>query len=127
MPMVLAIALGGAAGTLLRWWVGTLLPATDDAFPLGTLLVNVSGSFALGFLARSLLATSVPPELRLALTVGVCGGFTTFSTFAIESVRLLEAGQLARAGAYVTASVVLSVAATAGGLAVARAVLPEGA
>jgi CrcB protein len=125
--MVLAIALGGAAGTLLRWWIGTLMPATDHAFPLGTLLVNVSGSFALGFLARSLLATSVPPELRLALTVGVCGGFTTFSTFALESVRLLEAGHVARASAYVTASVVLSLAATAAGLSLARTMLRDAA
>ena len=123
MPLVLAIALGGAAGTLARWWIGGLAQGASATFPTGTLVINVVGSFVLGFLARYRLETSAPPELRLALTVGLCGGFTTFSTFSFEAVALVESGNLARAATYVTASVVLSLVGTFGGLILARALL----
>ena len=123
MPLVVAIALGGAAGTLARWWIGGLAQGASATFPTGTLVINIAGSFALGFLARYLLETSAPPELRLALTVGLCGGFTTFSTFSFETIALLESGNLLRAATYVTASVVLSLFATFGGLVLARAML----
>ena len=123
MPLVVAIALGGAAGTLARWWIGGLAQGASATFPTGTLMINIIGSFVLGFLGRYLLETSAPPELRLALTVGFCGGFTTFSTFSFETAALLEDGSFARAAAYVTASVVLSLAGTFGGLALARLAL----
>ena len=123
MPLAIAVALGGAAGTLARWWIGGLAQEASATFPTGTLAIHVAGSLLLGFLARYLLETSAPPELRLALTVGLCGGFTTFSTFSYETIALLEDGNVGRASAYVIASVVLSLAATWAGLALARLAL----
>ena len=123
MPIAIAVAIGGAVGSLARWWIGGLAQEASATFPSGTLAINVAGSLLLGFLARYLLETSAPPELRLALTVGLCGGFTTFSTFSYETVALLESGSLVRAAVYVTASVVLSIAATMAGLALARLLL----
>jgi len=123
MPIAIAVAIGGAVGSLARWWIGGLAQESSATFPSGTLAINVAGSLLLGFLARYLLETSAPPELRVALTVGLCGGFTTFSTFSYETVALLESGSLVRAAVYVTASVVLSIAATMAGLALARLLL----
>jgi CrcB protein len=82
---------GGNARYLLGRWVGGLI---DARFPLGTLLINVSGSFLLGLLAGFLAQRAVPnaDALRLALGVGFCGGFTTFSTFALETHALVEDG-----------------------------------
>jgi CrcB protein len=121
--MLFAIALGGAAGTLARYGLGGYVQRFAGTFPLSTLVINVLGSFALGFLVRYLLATTYSPELRAGLTIGFCGGFTTFSTFSYETARLLEDGSYGRAGAYVLASVALSLAATFGGLAAARALV----
>ena len=121
--MLFAIALGGAAGTLARFGVGAYAQRFSSTFPFSTLAINVLGSFLLGFLMRYFLATAAAPELRVGLTVGFCGGFTTFSTFSYETVRLLEQGSYARAGTYVTASVVLSILATFAGFAAARGVL----
>ena len=119
--MLFAIALGGAVGSVLRYGVGSVLQARAGAgFPVGTLVVNVTGSLLLGFLMRWLLETTVSPEMRAALTIGLCGGYTTFSTFSADTVRLLEDGSWGRAGAYVLSSVVLSLLATVAGLAVAR-------
>ena len=120
--MLFAIALGGAAGTLARFGIGALLAPSSARFPVATLLVNVSGSFAIGWLAGggSLLATA--PTTRLALTVGFCGGFTTFSAFSLETVALLERGEAGRAALYAVLSVLLSVAAAALGLAFSRAI-----
>ncbi len=122
--MLFAIALGGAAGSLLRYGIGSAVQQRAGAgFPVGTLLVNVTGSLLLGFLARWLMETTVSPEMRAALTIGLCGGYTTFSTFSIDTVRLLEEGSWGRAGTYVLASVVLSLLATIAGLALARLIL----
>jgi CrcB protein len=119
--MIFAIALGGATGTLLRYAVGTLLAPASLRFPLATLLINVSGSFLIGCLAEYPGLTN--PTLRVALIVGLCGGFTTFSAFSLETLRLIERGELARAALYVTASVLLCIAATAVGVFAARATL----
>jgi CrcB protein len=119
MRTTLAIALGGAVGTVARYGLGSSLQRLSTAFPYGTLLINVSGSFLLGFLVRYLLSTATSPELRAALTVGFCGGFTTFSTFSLETARLLEGGSWTRAGGYVAASVGVSLLATFVGFAVA--------
>jgi fluoride exporter len=118
--MLLAIALGGAVGSVARFLVGTFMQRASADFPLGTLLVNVSGSLLLGFLARSLTDSAPSPELRAALTIGLCGGYTTFSTFSLETVALMERGAYGRAAAYIVASVVLSVAATFAGAAAAK-------
>ena len=123
MPLVLAIALGGAAGSVARWAVGAMSPP-EAAFPWATLAVNVGGSLLLGMLLGAAIVSHAPDGLRLALTVGFCGGFTTFSTFSAETVRLLHVGAWSRAGAYVIASVLLAVASTAAGIAIGRAVSP---
>jgi len=86
--------------------------------------VNVTGSFLLGAIIRYALETpSLTPEVRAFLTIGFCGGYTTFSTFSYETMALLEDGEWARAGVYITASVILSLIATFLGLALARQVI----
>jgi CrcB protein len=119
MRNVLAVALGGAAGSVLRYWLGLALLGASTAIPVNTLVINVAGSFVLG----AVVAT-VPVEqtsTRLLLGTGFCGGFTTFSTFSREIVALAEGGQAARAAGYAAASLVLGVAAALGGAFVARA------
>lgn len=116
-----AIAAGGAAGSVLRHAVGLAVQRNVPGFPWGTFAINVTGSFLLGALAQALGGESTSPTVRAALTIGLCGGYTTFSTFAFETMRLVQDGLGVRAAAYVVASVLLSVAAMFGGTALARA------
>ena len=118
--MLLAIALGGAAGSTLRYLVSVWLAKANGAFPVSTFAVNVVGALLLGFLARVFNAPESSPIWRAALTVGFCGGFTTFSTFSAEFVALVQEGRSARAVAYVVASVVSSVLAITVGLALGQ-------
>lgn len=91
MARFLWICLGGAIGTGARYLLsGWLLRITGSGFPYGTLAVNVIGSFLLGVLMEAALATDFPPTLRLALTTGVMGGFTTYSTFNYETLQLFQ-------------------------------------
>lgn len=118
---LLLVAAGSAVGGALRFAVGSALaPRAPLAFPTATLLVNVAGSLLLGVLLRDAPAAGEPSALRLALTVGLCGGFTTFSTFGYETVRLVQGGAAARAALYVALSVGLSLLAVAAGLAIGR-------
>lgn len=117
MVVWLAVALGGAAGSVLRYAMALALLRTSVAFPLGTLLVNVLGSFLIGVFARWFTAPDVDPLWRIALMVGFCGGFTTFSTFSAELVALAQEGRMLRAAIYVVVSVSLAVLATVLGLA----------
>jgi CrcB protein len=97
----LLVAFGGALGTLARWGLSTWTArAAGEAFPWGTLLVNVLGCAAIGALA----AAVKPGPLRIALQVGVLGGFTTYSAFALETWRLAAGGAPARAALYVLAT-----------------------
>jgi len=123
--MLLYVALGSAIGGVSRYLLGGLVQRMlDTTFPAGTLLVNVTGSFLLGAIIRYALDTpSLTPEVRAFLTIGFCGGYTTFSTFSYETMALLEDGEWARAGVYITASVILSLIATFLGLALARQVI----
>jgi fluoride exporter len=123
--MLLYVALGSAIGGVSRYLVGGLVQRMlDTTFPAGTLLVNITGSFLLGAIIRYALDTpSLTPEVRAFLTIGFCGGYTTFSTFSYETMALLEDGEWARAGVYITASVILSLIATFLGLALARQVI----
>jgi fluoride exporter len=97
---ILVVALGGAAGSVARFLVATWAArALGTAFPYGTMIVNVVGSFLIGFIMHvSLTTTLISPTLRLALTTGVMGGFTTYSTFNYETMSLLEQGAFALAG-----------------------------
>ncbi|HKW11578.1 MAG TPA: fluoride efflux transporter CrcB [Gemmatimonadaceae bacterium] len=119
------VALGSACGGAARFAVATLVQQRLGAnFPVGTLVVNVTGSFLIGLLLRYALGTTaISPEMRALLTTGFVGGYTTFSTFSYEALVLLEDGQSVRAGLYVLLSVVLSLAATWLGVTAARALL----
>ena len=120
--MILAIACGGAIGAVGRHFVnvGTVV-LLGTGFPWATLTVNVVGSFLVGALVH-VFAVSWPVsmEMRALLTVGGLGAFTTFSTFSLDVVLLYERGQLLLAGAYIVASVVLSITALFAGLKLAR-------
>jgi CrcB protein len=122
MNQVLAIAGGGAAGALLRYWVSTGVYALiGRGFPYGTLVVNVLGSLLMGFLYIWLLER-IPGgvAMRAFLLIGLLGAFTTFSTFSIETLNLMEAGQFAKALLNTVLSVVLCIAAAALGVMLAR-------
>ena len=118
--MLLAIAAGGAVGSVARYLIGAAVGARAAGFPWGTLAINVSGSLLLAFLLVALAEPAQPPSLRAGLTTGFCGGYTTFSTFSAETLALLEQGSYARAGGYAAASVLLSLAAALAGAALAR-------
>ncbi|HET7875435.1 MAG TPA: fluoride efflux transporter CrcB [Methylomirabilota bacterium] len=123
--MLWYIAVGSALGGVSRYLVGGVVQrVTGAGFPSGTLLVNVTGSFLLGlFLRYGLETPTLTPELRAFLTVGFCGGYTTFSTFSYETVALLEDGQWGRALLYVSASLLVSLGAMLLGLMAARGVI----
>lgn len=119
--MVWYVAIGGALGSVARFLIGNLIQErAGPGFPIGTLVVNVTGSLLLGFLAESTLANTASREVRVFLTAGLCGGYTTFSTFSLETVRLLGTGDHRRAAINVGASVILSLLATGAGLALGR-------
>ncbi|HXY29572.1 MAG TPA: fluoride efflux transporter CrcB [Gemmatimonadaceae bacterium] len=123
--MLWFIAAGSAVGGVTRYLLGTLVQQRAGlAFPLGTLIINITGSLILGFVLRYALATpAISAEVRALLTTGFCGGYTTFSTFSYETIALMEEGQHLRASVYVLLSVVLGLAATFLGIVGAREVL----
>jgi CrcB protein len=123
--MLWYVAAGSALGGVTRFLLGGYLQRTvGGGFPVGTLVINVTGSFLLGFLLRYALGTAaITPEVRALLTTGFCGGYTTFSTFSYDAVVLAEDGSYARLAVYVTASVLLSLLAAFLGVAAAREAL----
>lgn len=122
MIQIAAIAGGGAVGALMRFWVaGWVYGLLGRGFPWGTLVVNVSGSLVMGFLYVMLVERmNVAPEWRALLLVGFLGAFTTFSTFSLETLNLIEDGQLLRAMMNVLLSVVLCIAAAWVGMVLGR-------
>lgn len=122
MRQLLAVAAGGAIGASLRWVIaGAVQRASGSAFPWGTFAVNAIGSFALGFLFVYLIERSTYGEImRLLLTVGLLGAFTTFSTYSLESIRLLEQGAFGMAAANVLGQVLICLALTWVGIQTAR-------
>jgi CrcB protein len=118
---ILLIALGGAVGSISRYGLGAFVQrAAHAGFPVGTLTVNVIGSFLVGVLAKAFMHTQTHPDLKAMLIVGFCGGFTTFSAFSLEVVGLAQGGAWLRAIGYVAASLGLCLAATAVGFALVR-------
>jgi CrcB protein len=118
MTRFLWICLGGAAGTGARYLLsGWLLRTLGPGFPWGTLAVNVIGSFLLGLLMQIAIATSLlSPTLRLTLTTGVMGGFTTYSTFNYETLQYLQQNDWPAAGTNVAVTLVVCLAAGALGV-----------
>lgn len=116
MRQFLLIFLGGGAGSVLRWlisaqpqkWLG------NAAFPAGTLLVNIAGSFIIGLLTGVLGKNN--PDLRFLLITGFCGGFTTFSTFSAENLNLLQSGEYHILALNITGNVLISLLAVYLGL-----------
>lgn len=122
MPTLIAVAAGGAIGAALRYLfaaqIGRLL---GPGFPWGILATNIMGSFVMGVLVEGLaLKWNLSPETRAFLTVGVLGGFTTFSSFSLDTVLLWQRGEIVPAALYVAASVCLSIAALVAGLLLVR-------
>lgn len=124
MHHLFLVMLGGAVGAGARHLVGrAALGIWGPGFPVGTLAVNVIGGLAMGLLAGWLATRASGDEaLRYLLGVGVLGGFTTFSAFSLETVLMIERGELTTASFYIVASVVLSVGALFAGLQVSRMV-----
>lgn len=122
MLRVLAIAGGGAVGALLRYWMSSGTHALlGRGFPYGTLVVNVLGSFAVGFLFVLFLERmTLSGEWRAGILIGVLGAFTTFSTFSIETLNLLEDGAHLKASLNVALSVALCLAGAWFGLLLGR-------
>lgn len=121
---ILAVAAGGALGSVARYLVaigfGKLL---GPKFPWGTLFINVTGSLLIGVLAGLFAVRwNLPQAARVFLIVGICGGYTTFSTFSLDSFYLIERGEVAAACAYMIASVVLSVSALVAGIQIVRVI-----
>jgi len=121
---ILFIALGGAVGTLLRYMVVCLdYRSPNTIFPLSTLVVNVVGSLIIGFLWGISERFSFSPTLRLFLFIGVLGGFTTFSTFSLETFNLLRIGELKIAIMNVIASNLFGIVSVFIGFSLARLLL----
>jgi CrcB protein len=110
---VLWIGLGGFIGANARYFMGrAIIERYGSAFPWGTLTINVLGSFLIGIVLELIAQRAIAePAYRLFLVVGFLGGFTTFSSFAFESVTLLEDERWLRAGAYIVASNLAAIAA----------------
>ncbi len=118
--ILLVIALGGAVGSVARYLLGRALSGSVQDFPIGTFAVNVAGCLLIGVLARVFMNHQSDAPLRAALMVGFCGGFTTFSTFTLETLGLMQGGEWGKAALYVVLSCLVCVAATMAGYAMAR-------
>ena len=123
------VFLGGGLGSAARYGVGVLaLRLVGSEYPWGTLTINVVGSFAMGVVAEYFaLRSGLSQPMRLFLTTGIIGGFTTFSTYALETALLQERGEMGAALTYALGSVVVGVEALFAGLALVRVLVVGGA
>ncbi|WP_353312942.1 fluoride efflux transporter CrcB [Candidatus Albibeggiatoa sp. nov. NOAA] len=121
MLQVAVIALGGALGALMRFWVSTgFYTILGRDFPYGTLAVNLIGSLLMGFLSIWMLDKAVAPEWKMAVLVGFLGAFTTFSTFSLDTLYLIETEAYFKALLNVLSNVILCVFAVWVGMLLAR-------
>jgi len=125
MRIFWSVAIGGALGCVSRYYLTAFIQQrAGPSFPVGTLLINITGSFLLGFIMRyALQSGAVSAETRMLLTSGFCGGYTTFSTYSYETAIMLDDGEYGRAALYVGSSVVLALAGTLLGFAAANRLL----
>ena len=122
------VTLGSALGGVLRYAITRATISISGGFPLGTVLINILGSFVIGYFGTLTLQSGRYPlsdNLRLFVMVGICGGFTTFSSFSLQTFDLMRSGQWGRATANVVFSVVLCISAVAAGHALAHRTTPE--
>jgi CrcB protein len=124
---VMALSVGGVAGVNARYWLGLWIGRwASPQFPWATFIINVSGAFAIGFLTALLAQWSPHSHLRLLVLVGFLGGYTTFSTFAFESVTLWQRGEWAYSLTNMAGSVVAGCAAVVIGAALAQGIVQPG-
>lgn len=107
----LIVGLGGALGAVMRYLIGLMPFNPDNGFPIKTFIINVLGAFVIGIVAALAAKNAMNPKLVLFLKVGICGGFTTFSSFALETDQLLMKGQSFTAVLYVLLSIFAGVLA----------------
>jgi fluoride exporter len=125
MEAYIWVAVGGAIGTVGRYWLsGVVASLAGETFPWGTLIINVSGSFVIGFFAALTGPDGrvfVGSNARQFVTIGLCGGFTTFSSFSLQTLNLMNDGEWFRAGGNIVLSVVLCLIAVWAGYVLASA------
>lgn len=125
MMNYLVIAIAGALGAVARYGLsGISHKMLGSNFPYGTFIVNILGCFAIGFIMKvSLTTTLIPETWRIAITVGFIGALTTFSTFSYETIKLIEDSSYALAITNIAANVVLGIAATIAGAVISKLIL----
>lgn len=118
MPTTLWIAIGGAIGSVARYWITLLTASVSTGVPWGTIAINIAGSFAIAFFGTLTVEHGrhpLPETARLFFMVGICGGFTTFSSFSEQNLELLRAGMAGHAVANIAVSVLACITAAAAG------------
>jgi len=126
--MYLWVALGSAIGGVLRYAIARAMEPVSLSFPWGTVVVNILGCFVIGYFGTLTLAGgkyAEPPELRIFVMVGICGGFTTFSSFSLQTFELLRTGAWGRALGNVLVSVAVCLIAVAAGHRLAQRIVHE--
>jgi CrcB protein len=123
--IILLIAIGGAVGSVARYLMGRAVQgALHLEFPIGTFAVNVVGCLVIGMLAKFFMHSQTELQLRATLMIGFCGGFTTFSTFSLETLGLIQGGEWGKAAVYVVLSALVCVGATAAAFSLTRPLNP---
>jgi len=116
--ILLAVGIGGGIGALLRFFVASgIQSAAWPGYPWGIFIVNITGGLAMGIIVElAALKITMSPEMRAFLTTGILGGYTTFSTYSLDSVLLIERGQYGSAATYIVGSAVFSILAVFAGM-----------
>ena len=124
--IILWIALGGAIGSVLRYGIGMAMLGLSGLFPIGTMIVNIIGSILLGaiFAMQEGALKSMSDEMWVFLSIGICGGFTTFSTFGLETYLLWKEKHIVEAALYMISSMIAAPASIALGYAVSKMLKP---
>src|ERR1700760_3659033 len=123
MGMLLSVGVGGGLGALARYYLAGWIQPAGVAFNWGIFVVNITGGLIMGLIVEaSALKLNLSPELRAFLTTGILGGYTTFSTFSLDSALLLQKGQYGLAASYIVGSVALSIFALFAGLWIIRSI-----